>query len=134
MEITQFTNRWYKVYISNIKSDTYKVSDLREILRLSSSIPDEYTVEVISFLEHAYINISGDDVVISCNKMLDNDTSILMDIMYETIVNYTEILEYQLQSRLSNELAKSINGDIIKNMESYINAVKSNVTKYNKFN
>ena len=134
METTQFTNRWYKVYISNIKSDTYKVSDLREILRLSSSIPDEYTVEVISFLEHAYINISGDDVVISCNKMLDNDTSILMDIMYETIVNYTEILEYQLQSRLSNELAKSINGDIIKNMESYINAVKSNVTKYNKFN
>lgn len=134
MEITQFTNRWYKVYISNIKSDTYKVSDLREILRLSSSIPDEYTVEVISFLEHAYINISGDDVVISCNKMLDNDTSILMDIMYETIVNYTEILEYQLESTLSNELTKSINGDIIKNMESYINAVKSNVTKYNKFN
>lgn len=134
MEITQFTNRWYKVYISNIKSDTYKVSDLREILRLSSSIPDEYTVEVISFLEHAYINISGDDVVISCNKMLGNDTSVLMDIMYDTIVNYNDILEYKLESNLSNELAKSVNADIIKNMKSYIDTVKSNVTKYNKYN
>lgn len=134
MEITQFTNRWYKVYISNIKSDTYKVSDLREILRLSSSIPDEYTVEVISFLEHAYINISGDDVVISCNKMLDNDTSALMDIMYDTIVNYSDILEYQLQSNLSKEIGKSIDADIIKNMKSYIDTVKSNVTKYNKYN
>lgn len=134
MEITQFTNRWYKVYISNIKSDTYKVSDLREILHLSSSIPDEYTVEVISFLEHAYINISGDDVVISCNKMLGNDTSVLMDIMYDTIVNYNDILEYKLESNLSNELAKSVNADIIKNMKSYIDTVKSNVTKYNKFN
>ncbi len=119
MEITQFTNRWYKVYISNIESGTYEVSDLREILRLSNSVPDEYEIEVISFLEHAYIKISGDDVEISCNKILNNDisSSVLMDIMYDTIVNYNDIIEHQIQSTLANELEKSINKRIIEDMK-----------------
>ncbi len=119
MEITQFTNRWYKVYISNIESGTYIVSDLRDILKLSNSVPDEYEIEVISFLEHAYIKISGDDVEIACNKILNNDisSSVLMDIMYDTIVNYNNIIEHQIQSTLANELGKSINKRIIEDMK-----------------
>jgi hypothetical protein len=111
-----FTNRWYKIY-GIIETGKYNVSDLREQLKLSYNIPDEFKVEVIQFLNNSYIKIEGDDISIICSRLIENTSDELIGVHHNVIVEYAEIIEAEISMALSKEINKKIMDDLINNLK-----------------